>query len=145
MTFGIISFMLGSPKYKKYKHNNNNVLQSSFGIFYEAVWSRKNVSSIASNASTAVATIDNRQTTSPPSHFSTDHQCENSNTSASSTNSSHTAVPATQSVLASSKHILDKASREHGGSYPKTQVESIKLVVRQFPYLCILIPYWGIY
>lgn len=42
-------------------------------------------------------------------------------------------------------HWLDVASTQHGGSYEHFEVESVKYVVRLFPFLGVMIPYWGIY
>lgn len=42
-------------------------------------------------------------------------------------------------------HWLDSASTEFGGSYSPADVNSVKYVTRLFPYLAVLIPYWGIY
>ena len=42
-------------------------------------------------------------------------------------------------------HWLDVASKVHGGSYDPNDVESVKYVTRLFPYLAVMIPYWGIY
>jgi peptide/histidine transporter 3/4 len=42
-------------------------------------------------------------------------------------------------------HWLDVASVTQGGSYSPNEVESVKYVTRLFPYLAIMIPYWGIY
>lgn len=47
--------------------------------------------------------------------------------------------------LSGSYHWLDKASAEHGGSYSTADVESVKFVTRLFPFLAVMIPYWGIY
>lgn len=43
------------------------------------------------------------------------------------------------------QHWLDVASTTHGGSYSQHEVEAVKYVTRLFPYLAIMIPYWGIY
>lgn len=42
-------------------------------------------------------------------------------------------------------HWLDSASKECGGSYSTADVSSVKYVTRLFPFLAVLIPYWGIY
>lgn len=42
-------------------------------------------------------------------------------------------------------HWLDVASVTEGGSYGPNEVECVKYVTRLFPYLAIMIPYWGIY
>ena len=44
-----------------------------------------------------------------------------------------------------STHWLDSASKDFGGSYNASDVNSVKYVTRLFPYLGIMIPYWGIY
>ena len=41
--------------------------------------------------------------------------------------------------------LLDKASILHGGSYPVNDVEGMKFVAKLAPFLCVMIPYWGIY
>ena len=42
-------------------------------------------------------------------------------------------------------HYMDKASVRYGGSYPHNEVAGVKLVFRLFPFLGIMIFYWGIY
>lgn len=42
-------------------------------------------------------------------------------------------------------HWLDVASVTNGGSYSPNEVECVKYVTRLFPYLAVMIPYWGIY
>lgn len=42
-------------------------------------------------------------------------------------------------------HWLDSACKEFGGSYSIADVSSVKYVTRLFPFLAVLIPYWGIY
>lgn len=42
-------------------------------------------------------------------------------------------------------HSLDKASLEYGGNYTANQVQCVKLVTRLFPFLFVLIGYWGLY
>jgi peptide/histidine transporter 3/4 len=41
--------------------------------------------------------------------------------------------------------VLDKASAEHGGSFPHNDVEGMKFVAKLAPFLGVMIPYWGIY
>lgn len=43
------------------------------------------------------------------------------------------------------EHTLDKAAVENGGSFTFKQVAAVKFVVRLFPFLLVLVPYWGIY
>lgn len=40
---------------------------------------------------------------------------------------------------------LDRASLEFGGSYTPNQVQCVKLVTRLFPFLGVLVCYWGLY
>lgn len=42
-------------------------------------------------------------------------------------------------------HWLDKASYQRGGNFSPAQVESVKYVIKLVPFLCVMIPYWGIY
>ncbi len=43
------------------------------------------------------------------------------------------------------QHWLDVANTANGGTYSPQEVESVKYVVRLFPFLAVMIPYWGIY
>lgn len=45
----------------------------------------------------------------------------------------------------SGQNWLDVASKQNGGSYEHFEVESVKYVYRLFPFLGVMIPYWGIY
>lgn len=40
---------------------------------------------------------------------------------------------------------LDRAKKINGGNYFDNEVESAKYIVRLFPFLFVMIPYWGIY
>jgi hypothetical protein len=42
-------------------------------------------------------------------------------------------------------HVLDKACNQHGGSYSYAEVAGVKLVFRLFPFLAVMIMYWGVY
>ena len=41
--------------------------------------------------------------------------------------------------------ILDEATTERGGRYLSTDVRAVKMLCRLFPFLLVMIPYWGIY
>lgn len=47
--------------------------------------------------------------------------------------------------LSGQSHWLDKASKEHGGSYESCDVEGMKYIWKIVPYLLVMIPFWGIY
>jgi hypothetical protein len=41
--------------------------------------------------------------------------------------------------------ILDEATTERGGRYLSSDVRAVKMLCRLFPFLLVMIPYWGIY
>ena len=53
-------------------------------------------------------------------------------------------IPA-QLAMANEYAVLDKACVVYGGSFSRTQVESVKLVARLTPFLLSLVPFWGGY
>ena len=42
-------------------------------------------------------------------------------------------------------HFLEAAQVEYGGSYSASEIGAVKLLVRLFPFLLVMIPYWNIY